>query len=93
VFIEGKCLGAAMAKEQERRVGLNREKLFPDKAQRELQDAADAVRDAAESLMYATRKGTIDKHRTWDLLFELDAKRNVLHDVLVHSFPALDEPL
>jgi hypothetical protein len=86
VFIEGKCLGAAMAKEQERRVGLNREKLFPDAAQREL-------RDAAESLTYATRKGTIDRHRTWDLLFELDAKRNVLHDVLVHSFPALDEPL
>jgi hypothetical protein len=59
---------------------------------KKLQDAAESLLDAANSLHDATWKETIDRHRTWDLLFELDDKRKVLHDVLVHSFPALDEP-
>jgi hypothetical protein len=51
-------------------MGLNREKQFPDKAQRDLQDAADALRDASEKLVYATRRVPMDVKR----LMELDAE-------------------
>jgi hypothetical protein len=57
-------------------MGLNREKQFPDPAQRELQDKADALRDAAESLTYATRKVPLDAVRIRQLTLELDECRN-----------------
>jgi hypothetical protein len=59
-------------------MGLNREKLFPDAAQRELQDATDAVRDASESLVYATRRVPLDMSRVAELLDEFSTAQRRL---------------
>jgi hypothetical protein len=53
-------------------MGLNREKQFPDKAQRDLQDAADAIRDASEKLVYATRRTPLDLTRLMELTNEVE---------------------
>jgi hypothetical protein len=43
----------------------NRERLFPDQSQRELQDAADDMQTVAEKIVYATR--LIELDREWAL--------------------------
>jgi hypothetical protein len=53
-------------------MGMNREKQFPDKAQRDLQDAADELRDASEKLVYATRRVPLDLNRLMELTNEVE---------------------
>jgi hypothetical protein len=61
----------------------NREKLFPDPAQRELQDAADAVQTAAEKLSYATRKVPLDDQRLMELTNEIEACQKTFNRCLL----------
>jgi hypothetical protein len=53
-------------------MAFNREKLFPDPAQRDLQDAADALLTAAEKMSYAARKVPPDLTRLFELVDECE---------------------
>jgi hypothetical protein len=57
----------------------NRERLFPDQSQRELQDAADDMQTVAEKIVYATRKKGLDTKR----LIELDREWALAHGQFV----------